>query len=113
MALFGGGFTTVPCEGGATSATCVNCPDTGSLIVVAAPACASTFKSCTVGAKIPMVIVTSSEDVPAAFVALTVTLDVPATVGVPEICPLDVFALRPGGSPVAAKLVGLFAAVIW
>jgi hypothetical protein len=60
-----------------------------------------------------MVIVNSSDAVPAAFVALTVTLETPTTVGVPEIWPFDVFTTRPGGRPVAAKLVGLLAAVIW
>jgi hypothetical protein len=38
---------------------------------------------------------------PAPLVALMVTLDVPAVVGVPEISPVLVFTLRPAGSPVA------------
>jgi hypothetical protein len=37
----------------------------------------------------------------APFVALIVTLDVPAVVGVPEITPVVVFTVKPAGSPVA------------
>jgi len=51
--------------------------------------------------------------VPPPLVALIVTLYVPAVVGVPEISPLVVFTVKPAGSPVALKLVGLFVAVIW
>jgi hypothetical protein len=36
---------------------------------------------------------------PALLVALTVTVDVPAAVGVPEIRPVPVFTARPAGSP--------------
>jgi hypothetical protein len=55
--------------------------------------------------------------VPPALVALMVTLYVPAVVGVPSINPklLDgggVSSFKPGGSPVAPKLVGLLVAVI-
>jgi hypothetical protein len=50
--------------------------------------------------------------VPPALVALIVTLDVPAVVGVPEINPVLVFTDKPPGNPVALKLVGLFVAVI-
>jgi hypothetical protein len=50
--------------------------------------------------------------VPPALVALMVTLDVPAVVGVPEIRPVVVFTANPAGSPVALKLVGLLVAVI-
>ena len=50
--------------------------------------------------------------VPPALVALIVTVYVPAIVGVPEIKPVLVFTLKPGGKPVAPKLVGLFVAVI-
>jgi hypothetical protein len=39
--------------------------------------------------------------VPAALVALNVTVDVPADVGVPEINPVPVFTDKPAGSPVA------------
>jgi len=48
----------------------------------------------------------------APLLALMVTLVVPAVVGVPEITPVLVFTLRPAGSPVALKLVGLLVAVI-
>jgi hypothetical protein len=50
--------------------------------------------------------------VPPALVALIVTLYVPAVVGVPEINPVLVLTVKPGGSPVALKLVGLLVAVI-
>ncbi len=40
--------------------------------------------------------------VPALLVALSVTVEVPAAVGVPEIKPLVVLTDRPAGSPVAA-----------
>jgi hypothetical protein len=39
--------------------------------------------------------------VPPAFVALSVTVEVPAVVGVPEIAPVAVFTVRPAGNPVA------------
>jgi hypothetical protein len=51
--------------------------------------------------------------VPLAFVALSVTIEVPAAVGVPEINPLPVFTDSPAGNPVASKLVGEFVAMIW
>jgi hypothetical protein len=35
---------------------------------------------------------------PAAFVALTVNLDVPIAVGVPDITPVVAFKLKPAGS---------------
>jgi hypothetical protein len=53
------------------------------------------------------------EPVPVEFVALTVELNTPAAVGVPEISPVDVFTLSPVGRPLAAKLVGLCEAAIW
>lgn len=59
-----------------------------------------------------MVKVNVALPVPPELVALIVTLDVPAVVGVPEIKPVLVFTDRPPGSPVALKLVGLFVAVI-
>jgi hypothetical protein len=46
------------------------------------------------------------------LLALMVTLVVPAVVGVPEITPVLVLTLRPGGSGLALKLVGLLVAVI-
>ena len=39
--------------------------------------------------------------------------NVDAAVGVPEMRPVAVFTVTPGGSPVALKLVGLLVAVIW
>ena len=50
--------------------------------------------------------------VPPELVALIVTVYVPAVVGVPEINPVLVSTVKPAGSPVALKLVGLFVAVI-
>ena len=50
--------------------------------------------------------------VPPELVALMVTLYVPAVVGVPEINPVLVFTVKPAGSAVALKLVGLLVAVI-
>jgi hypothetical protein len=50
--------------------------------------------------------------VPALLAALSVTLEVPAPVGVPEIKPETVFTMRPVGSPDAPKLVGELVAVI-
>ena len=50
--------------------------------------------------------------VPPLLVALKVTEEVPAVVGVPEIKPEVVFTDRPAGKPVALKLVGEFDAVI-
>ena len=50
--------------------------------------------------------------VPPELVALMVTLYVPAVVGVPEINPVLVFTVKPAGSPVALKLVGLLVAAI-
>jgi hypothetical protein len=47
------------------------------------------------------VITNVAEPVPALFVAETVTLDVPATVGFPVIVPVDVLMLSPPGNPVA------------
>ena len=54
-----------------------------------------------------------AEPVPAELVALSVTLKLPVTVGVPEMRPVAVLTESPAGRPVALKLVGLFIAVIW
>jgi hypothetical protein len=51
--------------------------------------------------------------VPPELVALIVTVYVPTVVGVPEINPVLVSTVKPAGSPVALKLVGLLVAVIW
>jgi hypothetical protein len=40
--------------------------------------------------------------VPPAFVAVRLTFEIPAAVGVPLITPVVVFRLRPAGRPVAA-----------
>ena len=50
---------------------------------------------------------------PPALVALRVTVEVAATVGVPEITPLVAFTVSPAGSPVALYEVGLPEAAIW
>ena len=65
------------------------------------------------GGGLTMVIVRVALPVPPELVALIVTLNVPAVVGVPAINPVLVFTVKPAGSPVAAKLVGLLVAVIW
>ena len=59
-----------------------------------------------------MVKVSVALPVPPALVALIVTVYVPAVVGVPEINPVLVSTVKPAGSPVALKLVGLLVAVI-
>ena len=46
------------------------------------------------------------------LLAVMMTLVVPAAVGVPEITPVLVLTLRPAGSGLAVKLVGLLVAVI-
>jgi hypothetical protein len=48
----------------------------------------------------------------APLLAVIVTLVVPAVVGVPEIRPVLVLTVRPAGSGLAVKLVGLLVAVI-
>ena len=65
-----------------------------------------------VGTGLLIVKVSVAVPVPLALVALMVTLYVPAAVGVPEINPVAVFTVKPAGSPVALKLVGLLVAVI-
>ena len=49
--------------------------------------------------------------VPVLLVALMLTAEVPAVVGVPEIRPVVVLTVRPAGKSVALKLVGEFVAV--
>jgi hypothetical protein len=49
---------------------------------------------------------------PAPLLAVIVTLVVAADVGVPEITPVLVFTLRPGGSGLALNVLGLLVAVI-
>jgi hypothetical protein len=48
----------------------------------------------------------------APLLAVMVTLVVPAVVGIPEMMPVLVLILRPAGSGLAVKLVGLLVAVI-
>src|SRR5439155_16761555 len=48
----------------------------------------------------------------APLLAVTVTLVVPAVVGVPDMSPVLVLTLKPAGSGLAVKLVGLLVAVI-
>jgi hypothetical protein len=48
-----------------------------------------------------MVSVRVALPVPALLVALRVTVDVPAAVGVPEINPVPLFTVSPAGNPVA------------
>jgi hypothetical protein len=62
----------------------------------------------------PPLIVNVSEalPVPALLVALSVTVALPAFVGVPVIKPESVFTVRPAGNPVAPKLLGELVAVI-
>jgi hypothetical protein len=50
--------------------------------------------------------------VPLLFVALRVMVYVPALVGVPEIKPLDVLTLRPGGKGAAPHVTMGWSAVI-
>ena len=50
--------------------------------------------------------------VPVTLLADIVMVLVPAVVGVPEMTPVAVFTVRPAGSPVALKLVGVFFAVM-
>jgi hypothetical protein len=49
-----------------------------------------------------MVSVSVAFPVPPLLVALSVTVEVPAAVGVPEINPVAVFTVNPAGKPVAA-----------
>jgi hypothetical protein len=71
-----------------------------------------TYVAVAVGVPELTVNVSVAEPVPPAFVALIVTLEVPATVGVPEIKPVDALTDNPAGNPRALKLVGEFVAVI-
>src|SRR5437879_6976202 len=59
------------------------------------------------------VIVTASVwvPVPPALVALRVSVEAPAVVGVPEMSPVVALSARPAGNSGARKLVGLFGAV--
>jgi hypothetical protein len=50
--------------------------------------------------------------VPLLLVALSVTVDVPAELGVPDITPVPVLTNKPDGKPAAPKLEGELVAVI-
>src|SRR3989442_12797071 len=60
------------------------------------------------------VIVTASVwvPVPPALVALRVTVEAPAVVGVPEMRPVVALSARPAGNPGAPRLVGVLVAVV-
>ena len=64
------------------------------------------------GSADPMVRLSDAVPLPALFVAVSVTVEVPAVVGVPLMTPVAVFTLKPAGSPLAPKLVGVLVAVI-
>jgi hypothetical protein len=64
------------------------------------------------GGAIVTVRVRGALPVPPLLVALSITLEVPTPVGVPEIKPEVVFTVRPAGNPDAPKLVGELEAVI-
>ena len=51
--------------------------------------------------------------VPLPLVALRVMLNVPATVGVPEIKPVEVFKVKPAGNGTAPHVLIAWSAVIW
>jgi hypothetical protein len=53
------------------------------------------------GAGTAMVSVSAALPVPALLAALSVTVEVPAAVGVPEINPVAVFTVNPAGNPAA------------
>jgi hypothetical protein len=52
-------------------------------------------------------------EVPTELLAFTLTFDVPATDGVPEMRPVALLKESPAGSPVAVKLEGELVPVIW
>lgn len=54
-----------------------------------------------------------ADPVPAELMALSVTSEVTADVGVPEITPVDPLSERPDGRPDAVYEVGLLDAEIW
>ena len=66
------------------------------------------------GGILPVTTVNVKVDVPVPplLVALSATDQVPATVGVPEIRPVEGLIETPGERPLAPKLVGEFVAVI-
>jgi hypothetical protein len=65
------------------------------------------------GAALIIVNTRAAVPVPVLLLALRLTFDVPAAVGVPEITPVVALTVRPAGKPDAPKLVGELEAVIW
>jgi hypothetical protein len=61
----------------------------------------------------PIVNVSGPVPVPLPLVALRVTLNVPVTVGVPEIKPVDVLTVKPAGNGAAPHVLIAWSAVIW
>ena len=59
-----------------------------------------------------MIVSVMGGDTPVALVVVTIVLVVPSVVGVPDISPVLVFTLNPGGNGDALKLTGLPVAVI-
>jgi hypothetical protein len=59
-----------------------------------------------------MVKTRDADPVPLPFMAVRATVKIPGADGVPEIKPDVELIVRPAGSPLAPKLVGLFVAVI-
>ena len=64
------------------------------------------------GAGTETVKVSVAVPVPPPLLALKVTVEVPAAVGVPEITPVAVFTVNPAGNPVAPKPMGELVAAI-
>lgn len=56
--------------------------------------------------------VSAALPVPPSLVALRVTFEIPAAVGIPEINPVVLLIDSPAGNPVAPKLVGELVAVV-
>src|SRR5688500_12695932 len=67
----------------------------------------------TTGGRRMMLMVRACDPVPVGLVAVTFTLNAPATVGIPAIRPVAGLIDSPVGRPVAPKLVGLLVAVSW
>ena len=65
------------------------------------------------GGAVRMEIVSVAFPVPPEFVALTVTVEFPAVVGIPEINPVVALTLKPAGKPDAPNEAGLLLAAIW
>ena len=66
-----------------------------------------------VGVGLRMVNVSIAVPVPLPLVALRVMLNVPVTVGVPEIKPVIGFTVKPAGKGAAPHVLIAWSAVIW